>query len=145
MPRTIRLVHDYDASPDAVWALAKDFTKLADMSEGSVAYRGLPDEPVKQGDVVRFEVKPSYARSWKPFTVFMKVVDDERRRFVSNEEGAGVKSWEHTLTVDETPTGARQTDEITIDAGWLTPFVAFMAKRMYSRRDAVRRRLLGIA
>ena len=55
-----------------------------------------------------------------------------------------MKSWEHTLTIDETPTGARQTDEITIDAGWLTPFVAFMAKRMYGKRDGVRRRLLGL-
>ena len=144
MSRTVRLVHDYAAPPAAVWAIAKDFTKLADMSAGSVSYRGLPEAPVKEGDVVDFEVKPFYARSFKPYRVEMLGVDDAARRFVSLEHGAGVKTWRHTLSVEETPGGSRQTDEIVIDAGAMTWFGALLARRMYAKRDSVRRRLLGL-
>jgi ligand-binding SRPBCC domain-containing protein len=142
MAQTIHLEHDYANDPDTVWAFAKDFTMLAPMSEGSVAFQGLPTEPVVQGQVVDFQVKPFYARSFKPYRVIMHEVNDAERRFVSLEEGAGVKSWRHTLSVTATETGARQIDEIEIDAGFMTPIIAVLAKRMYRKRGVARARLL---
>ena len=51
--------------------------------------------------------------------------------------------WHHTLTVTRTPGGARLTDEIVIDAGWLTPMFAAWAKVLYRARHKPRLRLLG--
>ena len=145
MPQTIRIESTYAASPDAVWAFAKDFSLLAPLSEGSVTFRGLSDVPVVQGQVVEFEVKPFYGRRFKPFRVTMVEVNDSARRFVSSEEGAGVKSWRHTLSVHAHGTGARQVDEIEIDAGLMTPLIALFAKRMYQKRAVVRAKLLSEA
>ena len=144
MARTIRLEHRYDTDPDRVWAMAKDFSTLEQMNSGSVAMRGLPVEPVREGETITFEVKPFYARSWKPYHVEMLEVNDAERRFVSLEYGAGVKTWRHTLTVEPDGYGARQVDEIAIDAGPMTWAVALLAQRMYRKRDPVRRRLLGL-
>ena len=143
MPKTIRIESTYDASPDAVWAFAKDFSQLAPLSAGSVEFRGLSDVPVVQGQVVEFQVKPFYAKTFKPFRVTMVEVNDTARRFVSQEEGAGVKSWRHTLSVSENGSGARQVDEIEIDAGLMTPLIAFFARRMYQKRAVVRAKLLS--
>jgi Uncharacterized conserved protein len=143
MPQTIRIDSRYTASPEALWAFAKDFTQLAPVSAGSVTFRGLPTEPVVQGQIVDFEVKPFYARRFKPYRVTMLEVDDANRQFLSAEEGAGVKSWRHRLSVLQDGTGARQIDEIEIDAGLMTPLVALLAKRMYRKRAQVRARLLA--
>ncbi|MCB1389981.1 MAG: SRPBCC family protein [Rhodobacteraceae bacterium] len=143
MAKTIRIESTYAASPDALWAFAKDFTQLAPVSAGSVEFRGLPPDPVVRGQVVDFEVKPFYARAFKPYRVTMLEVDDTRRRFFSAEEGAGVKSWRHRLSVLPDGAGSRQIDEIEIDAGLMTPLVALMAKRMYRKRALVRARLLA--
>ena len=143
MPRTIRIESTYAAPADAVWAFAKDFTQLAPMSAGSVTFRGLPTDPVVQGQVVDFEVKPFYGRAFKPYRVIMAEVNDDDRRFVSHEEGAGIKSWRHTLSVLPEGAGSRQIDEIEIDAGLLTPIVAPLARRMYRKRALVRARLLS--
>lgn len=142
MPRTIHLEHDYPDHPDTVWAFAKDFTMLAPMSEGSVAFQNLPQDPVVQGQVIEFLVKPFYTRRFNPYRVVMHEVNDAARRFVSHEDGAGVKSWIHTLSVVPTDTGCRQIDEIEIDAGLMTPLVALLAKRMYRKRGIARARLL---
>lgn len=145
MPRTIRIESTYAASPDALWAFAKDFTQLAPVSEGSVEFRGLPTEPVVQGQVVDFEVKPFYARAFKPYRVTMLEVDDTARAFLSSEEGAGVKSWRHRLSVLPEGSGSRQIDVIEIDAGLMTPLVALLARRMYKKRAKARARLLATA
>lgn len=143
MAQTIRIESRYPASADALWTFAKDFTLLAPVSEGSVSFRGLPPDPVVQGQVVDFEVKPFYAKGFKPYRVTMLEVDDAARQFLSSEEGAGVKSWRHRLSVLEDGTGARQIDEIEIDAGLMTPLVAFFARRMYRKRAEARARLLA--
>lgn len=145
MAKTIRIENFYAVSPEAVWAAAKRFDQLEQLSAGSVAYRGLPSDPVKQGDVINFEVKPFYSSKWNPYTVEMELVDDQNMSFVSMEKGAGIKEWKHTMSVVPEGQGARQIDEIYIDAGFLSGLVAMAAKRMYKKRDLPRRKILGLA
>ncbi|WP_316013071.1 SRPBCC family protein [Roseobacter sp. HKCCA0434] len=145
MAGIVHIEHQYDASADAVWALAKDFDALIQMSAGSVKYRGLPDTAgLTEGDVIEFEVSPFGLLPWQPYRVEMLEVDDAARRFVSLESGAGVKSWRHTLTVVPEGEGCRQTDHVEIDAGAMTWPTTLAARRMYRRRDIARRRLLGL-
>ena len=144
MSGRVHVEHIYAASPDAVWDIALDFEALADLSAGSVTYRGLPAGRVAQGDMIDFEVSPFGPLPWKPYRVEMVEVDHDARRFVSLEHGAGVKTWRHTLTVVPEGEGARQIDEIEIDAGWMTPVIVRLARRMYAKRDSPRRRLLGL-
>ena len=57
-------------------------------------------------------------------------MNEEERRFITIEKGAGVKEWKHTMTILPKGNGAIQVDQIRIDAGLLTPIIAMMAKRM---------------
>ena len=56
-----------------------------------------------------------------------------------------MKEWRHTMRVVPDGDGAKQIDEITIDAGLMTWPISLMAKRMYKGRDAPRRKILGLA
>lgn len=140
----MHIEHVYDAPVEAVWDVALDFQKLAELSAGSVVYRGLPAGRVGQGDVIAFEVSPFGLLPWKPYRVEMIEVDHDAHRFVSLEHGAGVKTWRHTLTLRTEGDATRQIDEIEIDAGVMTPVIVRLARRMYAKRDGPRRRLLGL-
>ncbi|RED13324.1 SRPBCC family protein [Pontivivens insulae] len=145
MARTIRIENEYAAPPQDVWAIAKDFANLAPLSAGSVEYRGLKSGPVALGDVIDFEVKVMGRGDWKPYRVELVELDDAQFRYVTMEQGSGVKSWRHSLEIQPTASGSKQIDTIEIDAGWLTLPTAILAKRMYRQRHAPRLALLGLS
>lgn len=144
MSRTIRLSHHYETTPDEVWRVALDWQALATMSAGSVTYQGLPEGTITEGQVADFQTSAFGVMPWSDYQVKAVEVDPAARRFVTMENGNGVKLWRHVMTIEETPTGALQTDEIEIDAGGMTWLIATLAKRMYAKRDAPRRKLLGL-
>ena len=144
MSSTIRLSHEYEATADAVWAVAIDWKALATMSASAVSYRGLPTGVLSEGQVAEFEISAFGIMPWSPYQVEVVEVSAAERRFVSHENGGMIKLWRHVMTIEETPTGARQSDVIEIDAGFMTWFVVILAKRMYAKRDAPRRALLGL-
>lgn len=72
--------------------------------------------------------------------------DDARRRLCSEESGMFVRRWAHEVVVEALDDGtSRLVDTIEIDAGVLTPFVAWFARRDYARRHRLRRRLVSSA
>jgi hypothetical protein len=73
-------------------------------------------------------------------------IDDAAREIQSRESDHLVAHWDHLIRV--TPTGPHECvyrDEIEIDAGRLTPLVAWFARRFYAHRQrrwrAIARRL----
>lgn len=144
MGRTVRLTHEYPVDADRLWALATDLDALAGVSGRLVRFEGLPSGHCRTGQVIDLRVSLFGLLPWRPYRMRVISCDDAARRLVSEEEGMGVALWRHRLSVDATEAGARLTDEIEIEAGWKTPLVARWARMLYARRDAPRRRMLGL-
>ena len=60
-----------------------------------------------------------------------------------NGHGAMIKTWDHMIEVAPDGDGSRYTDRVTVDAGWLTPFVALFARIFYRHRQRRWRRLVA--
>jgi hypothetical protein len=82
-------------------------------------------------------------------TIFFERIDPAARELQSREVGRLVRRWDHLVRVR--PTGDGRTlysDEIIIEAGWLTLFVWLFAQWFYRHRQRrwrrVARRLLAV-
>jgi ligand-binding SRPBCC domain-containing protein len=69
--------------------------------------------------------------------------EDGTRRLRDAGHGQLAKTWDHLITVAPAGEGTRYTDEVTIDAGWLTGAVAFFAGLFYAHRQRRWRKLLA--
>lgn len=145
MTRLLRVSHDYPVAPRALWDLVTDLDQFEEMCGGLVTFEGLPPGRVSQGMVA--EVRVRLFGRLPPMEYRMEVVevDDLNMRVRSSEFGAGVRSWRHSFQVSASPAGARLTDTIEIDAGWLTWAYALWARILYRTRHGARMRLLGLA
>jgi hypothetical protein len=75
-------------------------------------------------------------------TIFLERIDAAAREIQSRESEPLVRRWDHLVRVR--PSGDRQvlySDEILIDAGWLTPFVWLFAQWFYRHRQRRWRRV----
>lgn len=141
--QTVTLEHEYNAPAHLVWALATDLDALGDVMDGIVTFEGLPSGRVYEGQKITVQV--SLFGRLPPQPYYMEVVecDDEAMILRSFEQGAGVKSWRHTLTVEATRSGSVLRDVIEIDAGWMTWAFALWAKYLYGKRHEPRVRMLA--
>ena len=143
--KTVTLIHDYATGPENLWQLVTDYGCLAVAMEGVIAFEGLPQGRSVTGQ--KFEVMVSVFGKLPAQLYEMEVLEcnDDARLLRSREKGAGVKCWRHTLRVEPTAQGSRLTDQITIDAGLLTPLFALWARYLYRARHKPRLRMLGLA
>ncbi|KAJ04716.1 SRPBCC family protein [Sulfitobacter mediterraneus] len=142
--KTVEIEHDYAVPAERLWALVTDYDALAVVMAGIVSFDGLPEGRTRTGQ--SFDLMVSLFGKLPPQPYHMEVVlcDDDAMVLRSSEKGAGVKSWEHCLTVTPTAQGSRLTDRIEIDAGWMTPIFARWAKFLYRARHKPRLRILGL-
>lgn len=75
-------------------------------------------------------------------TITIKTFDAETKTIISQEHNRFVPRWEHTICLKKQSGGTRYTDEVTIAAGWKTPFVFLWAKAFYAHRQKKWLRLL---
>lgn len=140
--RTVRTNFFYPAEPERVWALATSYDGLRKVCEGIVSFDGLPEGRTRTGQKVEVEVSLFGKLPKQPY--FMEVLECDDRAMIlrSSEQGAGVKSWKHTMTVTPAPGGSHLSDHIEIEAGWLTWAFAMWAKYLYGARHKPRLKLL---
>ncbi|WP_161635632.1 SRPBCC family protein [Actibacterium mucosum] len=143
--RTVTLTHDYPVPPATLWALVTDYGALAEVMRGLVHFDGLPQGRTETGQHLQVGVSLFGRLPRQPYEMTVLRSDDAAMVLQSSERGAGVKSWNHTLTVTPTQGGSRLTDVIEIDAGWLTFAFARWARFLYGARHKPRMRLLGVA
>lgn len=139
---TVRVEHDYPVEPRELWANATDYQALQEVMRGIVAFDGLPDGRTKTGQKLSIQVSLFGMLPSQPYYLEVVECDDDLMVLRSNEKGAGVKSWQHTLSVTPTHDGSRLTDEIAIDAGLLTPVFEMWARYLYKARHKPRMRML---
>jgi len=146
MATTVDLYHDYAAPARDVWDVATDFAAFADVMDGIVSFSGMPTQGrCATGQV--FDVKVRLFGKLPPQDYHMEVelCDDDAMMFQSRERGAGIKRWDHRLTVSSVENGSILHDHIEIDAGLMTPLYRLWAKFVYTRRHKPRLRLLGLS
>ncbi|MCH9807415.1 MAG: SRPBCC family protein [Alphaproteobacteria bacterium] len=139
---TVALEHDYPVEPRELWAIATDYGALQEVMKGIVSFDGLPEGRTETGQKLNIQVSLFGRLPSQPYAIEVIECDDEAMILRSNEKGAGVKSWQHTLTVTSIPGGSRLTDRIEIDAGFLTPFFVMWARYLYKARHEPRMRML---
>jgi hypothetical protein len=141
--RTITVSARYDVSASELWAHVVRYAALEGLMSGPLVRVRCPEGEEQAGHDVRltfrlFGLMP--IGSWR-FQVTLR--DDAGRRLQSQEQGTGVRSWRHEIAVDDAPDGGSSlTDTITIDAGPLTSLICAFARRDYTRRHRVRKRML---
>jgi hypothetical protein len=75
-------------------------------------------------------------------SIFLERIDPVEREIQSREKDALVPRWDHLIRVRPTDDGETlYSDEIIIEAGWLTPFVWLFAQAFYRHRQRKWRRI----
>lgn len=143
MPAKVHLRHDYPHPAQAVWNVATDMQAYAKVMDRLMTFEGLPDDPLHEGQQIDVTFRLFGKLPPQPYHMRLDVFSPEDRHFKSFEWGGAVKSWEHALRVVETEDGCVLTDDVTIDAGWLTPIYVAFARYMYRRRHPVRLQILN--
>ena len=143
MAAHVHLSHDYPHSAAALWALATDYAALGEVNKPLVTFSGLPEGRCVTGQKMTVDVSLFGRLPPQPYAMEVLECDDAGYCLRSREAGAGVRSWLHRVQVTATQTGARLTDDIEIDAGWLTPLFVWWARKLYSNRHGHRLRLLS--
>lgn len=145
MSRRIMLSHDYACSAEKLWNLVISFDALAKVSVGLTRFEGLPEGQAFTGQTVEVMVSLFGKLPPQPYTMKVVVCDAQTMLLQSEEKGAGVKSWNHTLRILKTEAGCNLTDRIEIDAGLLTPLFSMWAKYLYGARHKPRLAMLGLS
>lgn len=140
--KTVVVENEYSVSPAKLWALATDYDALTEIMKGIASFEGLPAGRTETGHKLNVMVSLFGKLPSQPYFMEILECDDDRMILRSLEKGAGVKTWQHTLSVTETELGSRLCDRIEIDAGFLTPIFALWAKYLYRARHKPRQKLL---
>lgn len=142
MTRTLTLTHDYPAPARAVWDIATDMESYREAMGRLMAFDGLPSGTIEEGQRVDLRVSLFGIMPWQDYSMTVEACDHDAMTFQSDEHGAGVRSWRHHLSVEDTAHGSRLTDRVEVDAGWKTPLFALWARVVYRARHKPRLRML---
>ncbi|WP_299410840.1 SRPBCC family protein [uncultured Roseobacter sp.] len=141
--KTIHLSHDYTYPAGWVWGVVIDLDHLKTITKGLVSFRNLPSGQIYQGQHIQVDVSLFSWMPYQPYEMTVIALDHEKMSFQSDEVGAGVKSWRHSLRVSPHKDGCRISEEIEIDAGMATPIFAAWARFLYRRRHKPRLQILA--
>ncbi|NKB43818.1 MAG: hypothetical protein GKS03_06020 [Alphaproteobacteria bacterium] len=146
MSRLVRTEHIYEVDADRLWGSCVSYDCLAESMASLLSYQGLPEGELEAGQCL--EVSLTHFRIVPPVSWWIDVIerDDSRRVLRTSERGGSIKSYLHTLTVEDMGHGvSRLIDNVEFDAGWLSGVMSMWIQHIYESRDKPRRRLLGLA
>ena len=126
------------ASADQIWRSLQRTESFRYITRGLLGFQGMDDWPEHFAEGMEIETRLFFFHAVPGWTHRLRVVRiDHARRELESEEGGGlVRKWNHRIAVE--PLGEDRclyTDEINIDAGWLTPAVWAYAHAFYRYRQ----------
>ncbi|WP_224816201.1 hypothetical protein [Hasllibacter sp. MH4015] len=139
--RVLTVSATYSRDPGTVFAEAIDFDAMVDATKGLATYKGLPAGSFEEGKTYE-----TYVTVWgwmhnPHYRIHVERLDHDARLVQSREQGRAIRQWDHTLTVEDHPTGSIWTDRIVIDSGLLTGYMVRVGRYLYQyrhrNRDAV--------
>jgi len=132
--------------PEKVWHDLQRPALLRDLSRPIVHFYPAGGAPFPEhwleGTTQTFNVHLFGTLPLGAHTIFVERIDPEARTIQTRESGGQVRRWDHKLRVR--PAGDGRTlysDEITIEAGWLTGLVWLYAQALYRHRQRRWRRI----
>lgn len=143
MTKVVQIDATYDSAIETLWRHVVRYDALEAMMSGALVRVACPAGEECVGDDVAltfrlFGVVP--VGRWR-FKVVAR--DDAAFRLRSEESGTGVRRWAHEIALTRVDDHAcRFTDTIEIEAGALTPLIAWFARREYARRHRLRKILV---
>ncbi|MEM9027576.1 MAG: hypothetical protein AAGC70_04330 [Pseudomonadota bacterium] len=130
----IDIAAGYGADPASAFMRAIQFSEIRAAMAGVAHYDGLPTA----GSYAEAETYRTDIRFWgilpvRRHTIYVARLDLENRVLLTHESHKGIRTWHHMVRVSKADEGATWVDQITIDAGWQTPFVTRFAQHVYCR------------
>ncbi|MBT8114032.1 MAG: hypothetical protein KJP04_01535 [Arenicella sp.] len=133
--------------PDQVWLTLLQRDAFLYITRGMLAFRGAEQWPelFYEGQVVETRLLVfNFIPAWKHRLNVVRI-DHDKRELASQEAGGLITRWNHRKWVEKgSGQGSLYTDEIDIDAGWLTFFVWLYAHIFYRYRQRRMRKYLQI-
>ncbi|MBO6605089.1 MAG: hypothetical protein JJ938_11595 [Roseicyclus sp.] len=147
-PRVIRETSHLPAPPDLVWDLLQRPDTLIRITEGWLSFRplDLPDWPETwQEGAYRVALSGPFGipLGLQILRVSFPPPKGDTRFIRDRGEGQMVRLWDHLISLRPEGSGTRYADEVAVEAGWRTPFVAAFARAFYRRRQRRLKALVG--
>ena len=125
---------------DLAWSAVQTSALLREVAAPVVVFRPAPDEHFPErwavGPPVRFRFSLFGILPMGTQTVRMERIDPQAREIQSRESGPLVRRWDHLIRVQPAPgDSCLYSDEVEIEAGWLTPLVWLFAALFYRHRQ----------
>lgn len=136
--RTVTRASRLEAPADAVFRAVRRPGTLVHVARPLVRFPDLEGrvEDWREGETTRTRVRLFGVVPFSLHRLTLERIDEQSCEMQSDEGGGLVRSWRHLITV--TPEGSqacRYVDEVSVDAGWLTPVVAAWATVFYAWRQ----------
>jgi len=141
MPKRAITTATYIGNAHDIFLEALNFSEMAEAMSGIAEYAGLPDKPAKQGETVIVDVTIFKIFKTKGYKMFIEHLDKDACVLQSREKGGTIKMWDHRLSVRQDGEKAIWTDDVTIEAGLITPAVARFGAYIYKQRHKHRNAL----
>lgn len=134
-----RITTELDAPANKVWMLLKRVQTFLYVTRGAMRISEVEAWPEEQYEGLKVRGRIWFLHlvpGWK-HEILVSCIDEDCRELRTRERGGCVKVWNHLLKVEPlSERRSRYTDEIEIDAGFLTPVVWVFAHLFYRYRQA---------
>ena len=143
--KTIHVETELPTDAERVWRAMLHPASFSYVCRGLIGIPALDGrtEPMQEGEcgtawLLLFHVIP-----FSHHTIHLVEIDPDSRTLRSEEHGGMLRAWNHTLHVEPLgETTCRYSDTVDIDAGRLTPAVAWAGKLIYRYRQRRWRKLV---
>lgn len=145
--RTVLLETYLNAPADRVWEAVNTPRLLAYaawpiLRFAPVTPKSFPDRWADGAYVVRLWFLGILPIGKQVVDVSRPVAEGPTRFIRDNGRSAIISRWDHLISITQDGAGTRYVDQIQIDAGFLTPFVAAFAQWFYAHRQRRWRKLV---
>lgn len=140
MPQMVRLTTHIPASPDKIWQELQTSRLLQYVARGLVRFvpaggKAFPDVWTEGRYKAWLLLFGFFPIGWQVIGLEFPPSDGQHKRLRDNGCGWLIRTWDHLITIAPEGEGTRYTDEVRIDAGWLTVPVTLFARVFYAHRQ----------
>lgn len=138
----VRLTTRLDVAADRAFAAVQQPRLLVHVARARFPQLERRVQPWRQGETVTTWVLLFGFIPFSRHHLTIARLDPDRRELESDEHGGVIRRWRHLIRLEPLEDGrSRYTDQVTIDAGPLTPVVRAWAEVFYRHRQRRWRRL----
>lgn len=141
MPKRIITTATYLGKAHDIFLEALNFSEMTDAMSKIARYDGLPNQPAQQGQTYTVDITTLKIFKTKDYTMFIELLNKDACVLQSREKGGAIKMWDHRLSIRQEKDMAIWTDDVTIEAGLITPMVAHFGAYIYKKRHLNRQAL----